>query len=146
MRTLVYRIGVLMLAAAGEASCVNLGVSAVQPSVWDAQLVPAVAYPDLNGQGAAVSQADGTSVGLTIHGAVPGAQHTWSLRLGTCATPGLQLGLDSDYPVLAVDAGGTASGDTQIASTLVAGRAYHLAVRLSATDTTRVACGDLVAR
>jgi hypothetical protein len=135
-----------MLAAAGDAACANLGVTATQPSVWDATLVPALAYPDLSGQGAAVSQADGTSVGVTIQGASPGAQHTWALRLGTCAAPGLQIGLDSGYPVLAVDAGGNASGDTHLATKLVAGRAYHLAVRLSATDTTRVACGDLVAR
>lgn len=139
------RRGLLLLTALGAAACVDLGVNSSQPSVWDAQLVPATAYPGLTGQGAAVSEPGGTSVGIEIHGAAPGAQHVWALMLGTCSVPGEQLGLATEYPVLSVDASGDASGDTHLGAKLVVGRDYHLAVRASATDSSRVACGDLTA-
>lgn len=137
--------GLLLLTALGTAGCVDLGVNSTQPSVWDAQLVPATAYPDLTGQGAAVSDPSGTSVGIEIHGAAAGGEHLWALMLGTCAVPGQQLGVDTNYPVLSVDANGDASGDTHLSAKLVVGRDYHLAVRVSATDSSRVACGDLTA-
>lgn len=140
------RTGIAILAGAWAAACVDLNVTQQAPILWDAQLTPAVGYPDLAGQGAAVSQADGTNVGIAISGAQPGAQHAWGLRIGTCAVPGQQIGLDAAYPVLAVDSAGGASVQTHLGASLAPGKQYHIAVRLSASDTTRVACGDLMER
>lgn len=140
------RTGIVILAGAWAAACVDLNVTPQAPTLWDAQLTPALGYPDLAGQGAAVSQADGTNVGLAISGALPGAQHAWGLRLGTCAVPSQQIGLDAAYPVLVVDSAGGASVQTHLGTSLAPGKRYHIAVRLSASDTTRVACGDLTER
>ena len=85
-------------------------------------------------------------MGIAISGAQPGAQHAWGLRIGTCAVPGQQIGLDAAYPVLAVDSVGGASVQTHLGASLAPGKQYHIAVRLSASDTTRVACGDLTER
>lgn len=132
-----------LLVAAAAAACVDLNVNTVGPTVWSAQLVAAAAYPGLGGQGAAVSQADGTSAGVELTGGTVGDQHTWGLRVGTCATPGVQIGSDALYPVLVVSDSGTAQAQTHLGAQLADGGQYHLAVRVSVTDTTRIACGDL---
>ncbi len=137
----------LLLALVGTTACVNLNTNdGFDVSVWETQLAPERDYPDLSGQAAAVSRFDGTVVGIAIEGAEPGVTHAWGLRLGTCATVGPQIGPDSDYPGLAVGASGAASVETRLSPQLSVDSTYHVAVRVSATDTTRMACGDLVAR
>lgn len=136
----------MLLAAVGTAGCVDLSANDHAVTLWEAQLAPEVTYPDLSGQAAAVSGADGTEVGIAIAGATPGAQHVWGLRLGTCVAPGQQIGSDAAYPELIVSAAGTDSVETHLGAKLSAGGAYHVAVRLSASDTARVACGDLMGR
>jgi hypothetical protein len=115
-------------------------------TIWETQLAPDVAYPDVSGQAAAVSDASGTTVGVGIDGASPGAQLGWGLALGSCGTPGQQVGADALYPVLAVSDSGTAASDTHLGTRLSLGSTYHVEVRVSAADPSRVACGDLVAR
>jgi hypothetical protein len=105
-----------------------------------------LAYPDIAGQAAAVSDRHGTSVGIAIEGAAPSAHHPWGVRLGSCAVPGQQIGPDAAYPELQVSAAGSDSVETRLGASLTLGHTYHVAVRLSAADTSRVACGDLVAR
>ena len=83
-------------------ACVDLNKNDVQPSTWEATLMPAPAFPGLAGQAAAVVSAAGTDLGVGLSGATPGAQHTWALRLGTCALAGQQIGEDTDYPRPAV--------------------------------------------
>jgi hypothetical protein len=136
----------LLLAALGVAACVDLGVNDRVVTLWETQLTPDVTYPGVSGQAAAVSDVGGTAVGIGMEGATPGAQHAWGVALGSCATPAQQFGPDSDYPVLAVSDSGTASVETRLGARLAGGNAYHVAVRLSASDTARVACGDLVER
>jgi len=115
-------------------------------TIWETQLRPDVGYPDISGQAAAVSDVGGTSVGIGIDGATPGAQHAWGVGLGSCVAPGQQIGTDALYPVLAVSDSGTAAVETHLGARLTAGGAYHVEVRLSASDASPVACGDLVAR
>jgi hypothetical protein len=115
-------------------------------TIWESQLTPDVGYPELSGQAAAVSDAGGTAVGIGIEGAAPGAQHAWGVGLGSCATPGQQIGPDTDYPVLAVSDSGTASVEIHLGARLAQSSAYRVEVRLSATNSARVACGDLLAR
>lgn len=134
----------VVVAAAGEAACTNLSVNDSAATLWDTQLMPAPAYPDVSGQAAAVSRSDGTNLGIGLQGAEPGAQHLWHLRLGTCVVPGQRIGPDSDYPVLDVDGAGSASAEAVLGARLSSGAAYHVEVRLSATDSSRVACGDLL--
>lgn len=134
-----------MLVAVAAIACVNLGDDTAV-TVWETQLSPEIGYPDLSGQAAAVSRSDGTSIGIGIDGAEPGAQHVWSMGLGTCATPGQQIGSDADYPELVVGVTGHAESETHLGSRLSRGGAYHVAVQLSAMDASPVACGDLVAR
>jgi hypothetical protein len=114
--------------------------------VWETELSPELGYPGFTGQAAVVSTQDGSSVGIGISGAEPGAHHTWRVRLGSCATPGQQIGLDADYPELVVDNAGAASAEVFFGPRLTIGNAYHVEVRVSAADPSRVACGDLVAR
>jgi hypothetical protein len=135
----------LLIGGAGWA-CVDLGVSPQTATVWDSQLTPTQAFPGISGQAAAVSQATGTSVGVDLQGGTAGAHHAWGLNLGTCAAPGMQIGEDADYPALDVSATGTASSQAQFGALLDLGHSYHVSVRVSASDTSRVACGNLVAR
>jgi hypothetical protein len=140
------RGGLRLLAVLGATACVDLGGNNPTVTIWETQLAPGVAYPDVSGQAAAVSDPGGTSVGIGIHGATPGAEHTWGLRLGRCVAPGEQIGADALYPTLAVSDSGTASAQTHVDVKLAANGVYHVAVRLSATDASRVACGDMVPR
>ena len=142
----VHHRGVILLSALGAAACLGVNDTDSATTVWETQLTPGLAYPAVSGQAAAVSQADGTSVGISIEGAEPGAAHLWGLRLGSCTTPGGQVGPDSDYPELVVGELGDASVDTHLAPRLASDGEYHVEVRLSASDTSRVACGDLVRR
>jgi hypothetical protein len=68
------------------------------------------------------------------------------VRLGSCAGPGDQIGADDDYPELEVSEAGRAEANARFGLTLSLEDAYHVEVRLSASDRSRVACGDLVAR
>ena len=133
-----------MLAAAG-AACVDLGGD-LGTTVWETQLAPTAAYADLSGQAAAVSNSAGTDVGVAVDGAVPGDSLAWSVRLGSCATPGQQIGSDADYPALAVGDSGSALAETHFGSRLAASGQYQLTVRVSVSDTSRAACGNLAAR
>lgn len=134
-----------MLSALCGAAC--LGVNDTEPpTVWETELTPEVDYPGLSGQVAAISKLDGTSVGIGIDGAEPAAEHPWALRLGSCSDPGTQIGPDSDYPVLQVGMSGTAEAETQLGTRLYLDNAYHVEVRLSASDRSRIACGDLAGR
>ena len=142
----VHHRGVILLSALGAAACLGVNDTDLATTVWETQLTPGLAYPAVSGQAAAVSQADGTSVGISIEGAEPGAAHLWGLRLGSCTTPGGQVGPDSDYPELVVGESGGASVETHIGPRLSLDSAYHIEVRLSASDGSRVACGDLVGR
>lgn len=136
----------MLLLLIGGAACVDLGVNPQAATVWDSQLTPTQAFPGVSGQAAAVSQATGTSVGIDIQGGTAGAHYAWGLKLGTCASPGLQIGEDADYPALDVSATGIASSQAQFGSLLDLGHTYHVDVRVSASDPSRVACGNLVAR
>lgn len=140
------RAGLVLLASAGATACVGVGDPGRPTTIWETQLTPAVAFPELSGRAAAVSGDAGTVVGLAIDGAAPGAEHAWGVRLGTCVTPGAQIGPDTDYPALVVSDSGKASVETHIGTRLASTGRYHVSVRLSATDTARTACGDLVER
>jgi hypothetical protein len=69
--------------------------------------------------------------------------HTWRVRLSTCAAPGEAIGPQSDYPELVVDEGRDASAEAHLGPRLTRDSTYHVEVRQSATDTSRIACGDL---
>lgn len=147
MNPLPNRVALALLLLVGGAACVNLGgVAPPAPTVWNAQLIPTQAYPGVSGQGAAISQAGGTTLGVEVHGGAPGAHYAWGLELGSCVTPGQQIGEDADYPSLNVDGTGDASGQAQFGSFLNVGSQYHIVVRLSASDTSRVACGNMTAQ
>ncbi|UCF41142.1 MAG: hypothetical protein JSW43_02065 [Gemmatimonadota bacterium] len=127
-------------------ACVDLEDTATS-TVWEAELEAELAFPDVSGEAAAVTRPEGgTAVGVDLRGAEPGAMHQWAVLLGSCASPGAQIGPDSDYPVLEVGLGGSASADTQLGLTLTLPSTYHVEVRVSATDASRVACGDLLPR
>jgi hypothetical protein len=130
----------LPLLAAG---CVELTPNDTPVTTWEADLVPDVTHPDLVGQVAAAVQLGGTDVGIGIEGATPGASHLWGVRSGSCGTPGALLGTSQDYPVLAVSDSGKATAETHVGSGLSADGAYHAELRESATDTSRIACGNL---
>ncbi len=134
----------LILAAIGTVGCVSLGDDLNEVSLWEAQLTPDAGHPDLAGQAAAFSRSDGTSVGISIEGAEPGAAHAWGLRLGSCADPRQQIGSDTDYPALSVIDAGTAETETHLGLQLSVTGSYHVDVRVSAAEPSRVACGDLV--
>jgi hypothetical protein len=136
----------LALAGAAAAGCVGLGDDELTVTIWETQLQAEVDYPGLSGQAAAVSGSDGTAVGIAIEGATPGAEHAWGLRFGSCATPSQPVGPASDYPRLVVSTAGSASVETRIGTRLSLQRTYLVDVRVSVSDTTRVACGGLVAR
>lgn len=144
--TLTRRGGLLLVAALGATGCVDLRANDPGLTIWETQLAAELAYPDFSGEAAALSDRSGTVIGIAIRGATTGAHHVWGLRLNDCAAPGQQVGSDVDYPELVVSAGDTASVETILGARLVGGGAYHVAVRVSASDTSRVACGDLVAR
>ena len=138
-------LGLPALVLGAAAACVgNTDVPSV--TIWETQLHAELTHPDVGGQAAAVSEASGTSVGILVTGAEPGAAHTWALRQGTCAVPGTQIGPNSDYPELVVDVGGGAEQDTHLGSRLSLDQSYHIEVRVSADDDSRIACGDLMAR
>jgi hypothetical protein len=142
----VRALGAFALASLGAASCLNIAEEPVV-TVWEAEIIPAMAHPDFSGQAAAVSRIDGTSVGIGIDGGTPDAEYPWALRLGTCAAPGTQFGTDDVYPTLLPDSvSGMAEAETRLGSRLLLGSDYHVEVRESLTDPTRVGCGALVAR
>ena len=142
----IHRTGLILLSALGAAACLSINDTDSAPTVWETELTPDRSYPGVSGQAAAVSASDGTSVGISIEGAELGATHQWAVRLGGCTTPGQQIGPDSDYPELLVEMTGAASAETQLGPRLARDGEYHVEVRVSASDRSRVACGDLVAR
>lgn len=139
------RAGLLVLAAVG-AACVDLGTEAPSVTIWETELRAELGYPDISGQAAAVSGPSVTEAGIGIQGAEPGAVHAWGVRLGSCASPGAQIGPDGGYPELEVGETGSASAEALLAPTFSLESAYHVEVRVSSSDRSRVACGDLVAR
>lgn len=139
------RVLLVSLPLLGGAACVG-STDAPSVTIWETQLQPELAYPDVGGQAAAISEPSGTSVGILVTGAEQGAAHAWGLRLGTCATPGTQIGPANDYPELAVGLEGSAETETHLGTRLSLGQTYHIGVRVSAADDSRIACGDLVAR
>jgi len=137
------RFAVLPLLAAG---CVELTPQDTEVTAWEAQLIPGLSRPDLAGQVAAAVQAGGTDAGIGITGAAPGDVHTWGLWAGTCTATGNLIGLGEDYPTLAVSDSGKATAETHLGPRLSADSSYHAELRESATDTTRIACGNLQKR
>lgn len=115
-------------------------------TIWETQLSAELAYPDLGGQAAAVSEPSGTSLGILVTGSEPGAAHAWALMTGTCAVPGTQIGPSSDYPTVSVGDTGSGEAETHLGSRLSLDQSYHVELRVSAADDSRVACGDLTAR
>jgi hypothetical protein len=140
------RRATLLVLSTISAACVNLDVEGPSVQLWETVLQAELDYPDVTGQAAAVSGPSGTETGVEIQGAEPDAVHAWGVRLGSCATPGAQIGPDTEYPDLEVSAGGNASAATRFGSTLSTANAYHVEVRVSASDRSRVACGDLMPR
>jgi hypothetical protein len=132
-----------MLVALAASACVNLNDDEPSVTVWETQLVAAIAFPEVVGQAAVVSGPDGTAMGIAMEGAEPQATHAWGLWTGTCDQPGQQVGPDTDYPQLDVDATGSAEAQTHLAVRLAYDGTYHVEVRLGVADPTRVACGDL---
>jgi hypothetical protein len=129
------------------AACVDVNTPGTQVVTWQGTLVPVLSHPDLAGQVAAAAQgASGTDVGIGISGAGPGAVHAWGVGSGTCAAPGALLGASTDYPLLAADDSGKAAAQTHLITRLSADSAYHGELWQSATDTTRIACGNLEKR
>lgn len=134
----------LPLVAVSALACVNLGVNDDKvTTVWQGDLQPTSGYPGLSGQAAAVSQIDGTSASVLVQGAVPSESFAWALWLGSCDQPQQQIGPDGSYPGLAADPTGEATADAHFGTRLSIDNAYHIEVRVSATDATRVACADL---
>lgn len=137
----------LALCALLAAACVDLNSSNSQVVTWEAHLVPELTHPDLTGQVAAAAQgAGGTDLGIGIEGAAPGAAHLWGVWSGTCGAPGGLLGSSEDYPALAVNDSGTASTETHIGPRLLVDSSYHAELRESASNATRIACGNLQQR
>lgn len=112
--------------------------------MWEAQLAPALAHPNLSGQVAALSGRDGTSVGIEIEGAEAEATLAWGIHVGTCEAPGSQIGPDSDYPALLTSLSGSASAETHLGPSLALEGDYHAELR--SPDAIRIACGDLEPR
>ena len=141
---MVSRAALPLLAIWASAACVGLDNDPEEVVLWEAQLVAEV--PDLTGQAAAVSGAAGTDLGIGLNGAPPGAAYAWSARVGTCTTPGEDIGLPEDYPVLEVTDLGAAAAETHLASRFRRDGTYQVEVHQNRSDTTKVACGNLVAR
>ena len=140
------RRALLILAALGTAACA-VGTTDVGVDIWETQLVPESDYPGLTGQAAAVSDGNGTDVGIQLEGAEPGVVHGWRIRLGSCAAPGDGFGPASDYPELAVGGSGSASAETHLGPRLASEGNYHAEVLGAEPDqASRIACGDLVLR
>jgi hypothetical protein len=132
--------------AASLGACVSLNDDAPSVTVWEGTLTPDFAHPGVSGQAAAVSAPDGTSLGIGLQGAQPSPEYAWGLHLGSCGAPGQQIGPDSDYPALAVDATGYGEAETHLAPRLSLENQYYVEVRMSASDPSRLACGDLQPR
>jgi len=139
------RLVPLCLTVVGAAACLN-NTDTPSVTIWETQLNAELAYPDVGGQAAAVSEPSGTSLGILVTGSEPGAAHAWALRTGTCAAPGTQIGPSGDYPELSIGDTGSGEAETHLGSRLSLDESYHVEVRLSAADGSRVACGDLAAR
>lgn len=138
------RLALPLLLAAG---CVDLNTPSTQVVTWQGTLVPDLSRPDLAGQVAAAAQgASGTDVGIGISGAVPGAVHVWGIWTGTCAAPGALIGADTDYPLLAVTDSGKATAETHLTTRFSVDSTYHAELLLSASDNSRIACGNLQQR
>ena len=145
--TLCSQVWLLRLAGAAlPMACVDLSKNDIAPTTWQATLVPAPGYPGVAGHAAAVVSTAGTDAGVGVSGAAPGATHIWALYLGDCGAPGQRIGENGDYPGLVVSDSGTASAETVLGTELLRDGSYTVVVRVSATDTARVACGDLVRR
>jgi hypothetical protein len=136
-------LGLVVLALVA-AACVDLNTQDNTVTTWQAQLAPDISHPDLAGQVAAAVQLGGTDVGIGISGAAAGAAHVWGLWSGTCRAPRTLLGTDTDYPVLAVGDSGKASAETRLGIRLSTDSTYHAELRQSVTDSTRIACGELL--
>jgi len=82
---------------------------------------------------------------IDVQGATPGARHPWHVHTGTCATGGPIVGEADDYPVLDVEADGTAEATAAIEAGMSDEARYHVNVHRSPSDLgTIIACGDLV--
>lgn len=139
------RLVLLCLAILGAAACMN-SIDTPSVTIWETQLNAELTHPDIGGQAAAVSEPSGTSLGILVTGSEPGAAHAWGLRTGTCDAPGGQIGPSGDYPELSIGDTGSGEAETHLGSRLSLDQSYHVEVRLSAADDSRVACGDLAAR
>jgi hypothetical protein len=140
----VYRpaSGLALLCLAG---CVDLTSNDDRiTTIWNAELAAEPEYPDFTGLAAALSGPRGTEATILLQGAEPGAVHTWALRLGSCTSPGQQIGPDTDYPELVAEGGGEATEDALLGPMLSRDNTYHVEARATAPDSARVVCGDLV--
>jgi len=134
----------LVLLALLAAACVDLNSQDNTVTTWQGQLAPDLSHPDLAGQVAAAVQLGGTDVGIGISGADLGAAHVWGLWTGSCRTPGNLIGISTAYPVLAVGDSGKATAQTHLGTKLSTDSTYHAELRQSVTDSTRIACGELL--
>jgi len=82
---------------------------------------------------------------IEVRGATPGSRHPWHVHTGTCATGGPFIGEADDYPILVIEADGTADATAAIEAGMSDETRYHVNVHRSASDLgTIIACGDLV--
>jgi hypothetical protein len=136
---------IALVAALQITACADLGVNDErQTTLWNTDMQPEPAFAGLSGQAAAVSQISGTDATILLQGAQPTTEFAWGLRLGTCASPGQQIGPDNDYPEMVADDQGGATADAALGPMLRLDESYHIEARMPDSEgRTRVACGDL---
>lgn len=119
---------------------------------WEGSLQPTGEGTSLTGSAAAISRESTTDVGLQVTGGDVGDRWRWSLREGTCDSPGPVVSDPDDYPVIeAAEETDTdapspvvrATGETVLATTLDAGGSYHATVAADSAPDVLLACGDL---
>jgi hypothetical protein len=149
-RSACRHIGAVVAGIVAASGCVSdLGVTAVDQTVWEADLHGGLEHPDVSGTAAAVTTGPLTQVGIGMSGLAPGT-YGWLVREGSCELPGSALGGEGQFPELEADAPegpeptSVAAETEPFRAVMESGGAYHVEVRDDASE--RVACGDFSRR
>jgi Cu-Zn family superoxide dismutase len=113
---------------------------------WGANLTPTDPTCQLAGS-ASVTSTTGSGfldASISISNDHPGALRPWHVHVGSCGQGGAIVGLDSEYPRLAIGADGVGAATVRVAADLDPNLAYSVNVHESdALLNTIIACGNL---
>jgi hypothetical protein len=142
-RTRSGRFASLLVALAAQGGCLS-ATAPTELATFEAPLLPVAGATDpVSGSAAMVVLENETHAGLGVTGATEATMLDWTVRTGTCASPGSPLAA-SGFARITIGATGAGNAEAVIPRSVDPAARYSVVVFDVAGSQDAIACADLV--